>query len=131
MSGETDLSSILAAFTISRRGHHVTMVSVPEPVPLGDGILAVISEAEGTTVVATVAEAARRNWSVDFVAAWLTVDVHSSLDSVGLTAAMAHVLAERSIPCNVIAGFYHDHLLVPVSLADEAVATLESLATTR
>jgi len=53
--------------------------------------------------------------------------VHSTLDAVGLTAAMSRVLTEHNIPCNVLAGYYHDHLLVPLELADQAIAALESL----
>ena len=42
--------------------------------------------------------------------------------------AVAATLAERSIACNVLAGYFHDHLLVPRSRAEEAVAGLESLS---
>ncbi len=138
MSGETDLQKILATLTVSRRADPVTMLSLDRlsldpasadvPPTVGDGIEAVISEAEGITVVATVAEAERRGWSAEFVAAWLTIEVHSSLEAVGLTRAMAAVLGDAGIPCNVLAGFYHDHILVPLDQADEAIAQLESLA---
>jgi len=126
--GEMDLAKMLASIKIERRAELVTVVSLPEPVALGDGVHAVLTEVEGTTVIATLDEAERRGWPANFVAVWLTVQVHSSLEAVGLTAAMSRALTERQIPCNVLAGFYHDHLLVPVDRADEAVATLESLA---
>jgi hypothetical protein len=125
--GETDLVKILATLTVLRRDEPVTMVTVPDAVRVGDGIYMVLAEDEGTTVVATVAEAQRRGWPTDFRAAWLTIEVHSSLDAVGLTAAMSRVLTEHNIPCNVLAGYYHDHLLVPLELADQAIAALESL----
>lgn len=132
MPGETDLKNILATLKVSRRSEPVTMVSLaPEEsdeIPsLGDGIEAVIAEAEGVTVVATIAEAERRGWPFDFEGAWLTIEVHSSLEAVGLTRAMAGVLGDAGIPCNVLAGFYHDHLLVPVDRADDAITQLESL----
>jgi hypothetical protein len=41
-------------------------------------------------------------------------------------AAMTELAAE-AIPCNVIAGFHHDHLLVPRARADDAVRVLEAL----
>ena len=49
-----------------------------------------------------------------------------ALEAVGLTAHVSRVLAERDIPCNVLAGYHHDHLLVPVGRADEAIALLSS-----
>ncbi|MFN7150200.1 MAG: ACT domain-containing protein [Microthrixaceae bacterium] len=128
MTGETDLATMLATLRIERREPAVTVVHLPSPVELGDGVLALVSEAEGTTAVVSIAEAERRGWPVEFRAAWLTVSVHSSLEAVGLTAALATALAERGIACNVLAGYFHDHLLVPLDRADAAVECLESLA---
>lgn len=53
----------------------------------------------------------------------ITLDVHSSLEAVGLTAA----LADRGISCNVIAGVYRDHLFVPDDRAEEAVEAFHTL----
>ncbi|ETI26164.1 hypothetical protein G647_02941 [Cladophialophora carrionii CBS 160.54] len=55
----------------------------------------------------------------------LTCDVHSSLSAVGFMAVLATRLAERGISVNPVAGFYHDHLFVPVERAEEAVEVLE------
>ena len=126
-TGETDLAKMLATLTVLGRDEPVTMVTVTDTVQVGDGIYVVLVEDEGTTVVATVAEAEHRGWPTDFRAAWLTIEVHSSLDAVGLTAAMSRVLTEHNIPCNVLAGYHHDHLLVPLDLADRAITALESL----
>ena len=128
MAGETDLSTMLSSLRVERRGAPVTVVHLASPVHLVDGVLAVISEAEGTTAVVSVAEAERRGWPVGFTAHWLTVSVHSSLEAVGLTAVLAKVLAERGIACNVLAGYFHDHLLVPVDRVDEAIECLNGLA---
>ena len=115
---------MLASLAIERRDETFTFVPVAGAVALGAGVAALISEAEGTTAVVTVAEAERRGWPVGFRAAWLTVSVHSALEAVGLTAALAAALAARGIPCNVLAGYHHDHLLVPHDRADEAIAAL-------
>ena len=53
--------------------------------------------------------------------------MHSALDAVGLTAAVAGALAEAGISCNVLAGAHHDHLLVPVDRADDALVALAQL----
>ena len=127
MAGEMDLGTMLSSISIRRRPGRYTLVTVSDPVSPGDGVAAVIVEDEGTTVVAACDEAERRGWPVGFVAAWLTVEVHSALEAVGLTAAMSAVLADRGIPCNVLAGYFHDHLLVPEARADDAIAALESL----
>lgn len=128
MTGETNLAKMLASLRIQRREEPVTLVTMATPVDFGPGIEATIEEREGTTVVVSLREAERRGWPIEFKAAWLTVDVHSSLDAVGLTAALSSVLADRGVACNVLAGYYHDHLLVPLDQADEAVEALEALA---
>ncbi len=54
----------------------------------------------------------------------VTLTVHSALDGVGLTAAVAEALANAGIPCNVIAGYHHDHIYVPSKDAERAVDIL-------
>ena len=58
----------------------------------------------------------------------ITCEVHSSLDAVGMTAAMTTALTDKGISANVVAGFYHDHIFVPCQRADEAVMVLSSLS---
>ena len=57
----------------------------------------------------------------------ISLGVHSSLDAVGLTAAISRALAERRISCNVVAAYYHDHIFVPRGRAGEALGLLEAL----
>lgn len=128
MSGETDLGRLLATLRVERLADPVTVVTLQEPVPLGEGVLALLTEAEGTTAVVTIDAAERRGWSVGFRGAWLTLAVHSSLEAVGLTAAVSTAPAEKGIACNVLAGFHHDHALVPLDRADDAVDAIEELA---
>lgn len=128
MRGETDLGKMLKSLTVSRRPGTYVFVGADEQVQLGQGIEALLVEDEGTTVVVTSTSAAANGWTYEFEAAWLTLDVHSDLEAVGLTAAFSAALAEQGIACNVLAGLFHDHLLVPLSDADRAIACLESLA---
>ena len=58
----------------------------------------------------------------------ITLKVWSSLEGVGLTAGVAVALADAGIPCNLVAAFHHDHVFVPVALADAAVEILQDLA---
>lgn len=57
----------------------------------------------------------------------LTIDVHTSLELVGLTAVLATKLAKHGISANVVAAFYHDHIFVQYKLRQEAIQLLEEL----
>ncbi len=96
-------------------------------VPPEAEVAATIAEDEGLTTVLSVADAERLGARPEFVAAWLTLEVRSALDAVGLTAAVAAALAAENIPCNVLAGYHHDHLLVPIDKADLSIAVLKAL----
>jgi hypothetical protein len=50
--------------------------------------------------------------------------VHSSLEAVGLTAAVSKKLADKGISANVIAAYYHDHIFVQSAKAEEALYAL-------
>jgi hypothetical protein len=124
VTGETDLEAMLPRLSVSRRPGTFVVATVDGPVALGDGIHALLIEDEGTTVVATVDVADRHRWPYESEWAWLTLDVHSALEAVGLTAVVSGRLAERGIACNILAGRHHDHLLVPAAAADDAIGHL-------
>lgn len=128
MAGETDLDVLLAGLTASRRPGEFTMVTLPSSsAELSSGVEALIREPEGISAVARIDVARKKGWEPGPLMAWLTLDVHSSLEAVGLTAAVAEAFAELGIACNVVAGFYHDHLLVPVGRAGEAIDAITAL----
>ncbi len=54
--------------------------------------------------------------------------VHSDLEGVGLTAAVASALADAGIACNMVAAYHHDHAFVPAARGEEALAILERLS---
>jgi uncharacterized protein len=91
-------------------------------------VQASIVEGEGTTSVISVLDAARLGITPGFVMAWLTLEVNSALDGVGLTAAVATELAKSGLSCNVLAAFHHDHLLVSFDERGRAIEVLQSLA---
>jgi uncharacterized protein len=66
--------------------------------------------------------------SYSYIAAWITLTVHSSLEAVGLTAAFAKALSNANISCNVVAAFYHDHIFVAKADSDKAMQVLYSLS---
>jgi len=81
-------------------------------------------EKEGRTVVLAKEDAENFGLPFEFVAAWITLNIHSALEAVGLTAAFATALGENNISCNVIAGFYHDHIFVDVKDKEKAMTVL-------
>lgn len=89
--------------------------------------IAMMCEAEAVTIVIDEAQALAAQLPVLFRAAWITLNVHSDLQAVGLTAAFASALGDAGISCNVIAGAYHDHIFVPLELADAAMQALQAL----
>jgi predicted N-acetyltransferase YhbS len=128
MTGEKDIRTLLASIhPVLREGEYV-YVLWPHGRPLAAGIEAAVREAEGLTVVLPRAEADRLELPYDFVAAWITLQVHSSLEAIGLTAAVGAALTDAKISCNVLAGFHHDHLLVPVADAERAIEVLHELS---
>ncbi|MGK2932218.1 MAG: ACT domain-containing protein [Solirubrobacterales bacterium] len=87
-----------------------------------------VREPEGTTVVIDQSDADNFGLEYDYVAAWITLRVDSTLEEVGLTASFSRCLADAGISCNVLAGLHHDHLLVPAEKAGDALAALEDLS---
>ncbi len=106
----------------------VFVFATSRAVPAGAEPVVVVQEIEGTTMVLERTEADALGLAYDFVAAMITLRVHSALDAVGLTAAVSTELAAAGISCNVVAGYFHDHLFVPEAHADRAMALLRALA---
>ncbi len=92
------------------------------------GVRATVLEPEGLSAVICQEAADRLGLEYDFVAAWITLRIESSLSAIGLTAAVSNCLTAAGISCNMIAGLHHDHLLVPVESAAEAIDALEALS---
>ncbi len=57
----------------------------------------------------------------------ISLEIHSSLDAVGLTGVVASRLADLGISVNIIAALHHDHLFVPWDRREEALECLRSL----
>ena len=90
--------------------------------------LAGFVEGEGLSLILPVSAAKAHGLPVDLPMARITLSVHSALDGVGLTAAVASALADADIPCNMVAAYHHDHAFVPVEMAEKAMAVLVQLA---
>lgn len=89
--------------------------------------IATFLEKEGMTVIVEQNEADSNKLSYDAVFNKITLEIHSSLEAVGLTAAFSKALTTYGISANVVAGYYHDHIFVPKEKADLAIEALTEL----
>lgn len=119
---------LLAAISPRQRpGEYVFVVDTAMSVQ-DQAVLASVVEPEGRSIVVTRQDADHAGLSYDFVAGWITLEVRSALDAAGLSAAVAGALGEAGISCNIVAGYHHDHMLVPHERVDEAIEALEQLS---
>lgn len=89
--------------------------------------LCVFQEREGVTVVLPKRLADDNVLFYSVVCAWITLTVHSSLEAVGLTAAVSKALTQANISCNVVAAYHHDHIFVSIKDANRAMDVLVAL----
>ena len=85
-------------------------------------------EAEGLSLILPASEADKANLTYKSTFRQITLTVHSSLEAVGLTAAVSAKLADHGISANVVAAYYHDHIYVPTEKAGAAMTALNELA---
>lgn len=130
MPGETDLGKLLASLdpVLDAREFGYAIVPHGTVLPAGFQPLGLFHEDEGLTVIAPAADLAVAGVEALTGLARLTMTVQSSLEAVGMTAAMATALTRAGISANVVAAYHHDHIFVPWERRDEAVAVLRGLA---
>jgi hypothetical protein len=131
VSGEHDLDILISSMEPIRRDGRFVLVSVSSVRAMSLPSLATVHEHEAVTAVLRQEDADSRHLRYDVVCGWITLHVHSAIDAVGLTAAFSTALADAGIGSNVLAGYYHDHLLVPIDDVDRALQVLHELADTR
>jgi hypothetical protein len=126
-AGERDLKRLLQGLEPRLEKGEWVFVTV-DVVPDKITPLATFRETEGLSVLVRRDEADAAGLPYDFIGAWISLTVHSALDGVGLTAAVAAQLATAGISCNVVAARHHDHLFVPHEQAERALGLIEQLS---
>ena len=134
MAGEKDLGKLMASLSLRLREGDFVFCTIAGA-GYGDFAecfpLASLSEDEGLTLVLTRENADKAGLRYESIYKCITLGAHSSLDAVGLTAAVSGKLAERGIGANVMAAYFHDHIFVPAEKADAALSALDEFSRCR
>ncbi|WP_372882215.1 ACT domain-containing protein [Psychromonas sp.] len=130
MSGEKDLAKLIASmmpvlaeneYVFATLEHH-DYQQLEQLSPIGT-----FHEQEGLTVIVRKEKADELHIVYSGVFKCITLNVHSSLDAVGLTAAVSGKLTQANISANVVAAYYHDHVFIASKDAEKALAELNDL----
>lgn len=126
--GETDLQRLLAGLApeLAERPRAIRSQPAGEAFP-ADAIM-LFREQEGTTIIVAVDDVPVADTQDRALWAQITLRIHSSLEAVGMLAAIASALAARDIPCNAVSAYYHDHLFVPWVRREDAIDALRELS---
>lgn len=120
-----DGSAMIAGMTPKLVEGRFAFVTFDGDVPpeLAQAAVSIFREVEGVSLIVP-SELAPNEPAMRMI----TLNVFSSLDGVGLTAAASVALAEADIACNMVAAFHHDHIFVPEDCADRALIVLKGRA---
>jgi len=129
MSGEKSIEKLLRGMSPELNDGEYVFCTISNASLIKDEVvLGSFYEKEGVTVILEKARADALGLQYEYIAAWITLTIHSALDAVGLTAAFATALSGAGISCNVIAAYYHDHIFVAKNDAEKAMKVLSTLA---
>lgn len=129
MAGETNLSDLIKGMTpILNDGEYVFSTIRDINKINRNETICEFKEKEGTTVIIEKGRAEELNLNYEYIASWITLMIHSSLEAVGLTAMFSAELAKHNISCNVVAGYFHDHIFVHKRDAEKAIKVLTDLS---
>lgn len=130
MSGEIELNTLLSNMSpkLSTAEYVFASIDAEESARLEfKNVRGTFAEEEGLTVIIDKSYAASLQLSNSQTYRCITLQVHSSLQAVGLTAAVSKQLARHNISANVVAAYYHDHIFVPTKDASMALDLLKEL----
>jgi uncharacterized protein len=125
MSGRSNYSSLIRSMKpVMNEGEYVYCTLSEDSTMDIRKTICTFHEKEGLTIILPRAVADDMKLNYSFVACWITLTVHSSLEAVGITAAVSKALAEANISCNAVAAYFHDHIFVAKKDAERAMRIL-------
>jgi hypothetical protein len=129
MAGEKDLQTLLKSMKPELNSGEYVFCEIKNAKNINlEEIVMMFQENEGVTLILKREIADKLKLDYSFIASWITLTVHSSLEAVGLTAAFSKALADDGISCNVVAAFYHDHIFVDQKDAEKAMLILNTFS---
>ena len=126
MTGETNLEILLKTMKPFLNEGDYVFCTTTVKINIED-VLMLFKENEGTSLILKKETADILGLPYSFIAAWITLTVHSSLAASGFTAAFSTALSKENISCNVVAAFYHDHIFVDKKDAEKVMKVLEKM----
>lgn len=128
MFGHIDLSEVLKSLQVSCDNVEYGFASLKNKITFIDAeVLGTFKENEGLTIIASKDYFIRNKIKYQGSYAKLTIDVHTSLELIGLTPVLAGKLADNKISANVIAAYFHDHIFVQYESRQKAIDALYAL----
>lgn len=129
MSGELNLTQLVQGMAPKLNTGEYVFVTVKDSSSVNRSeIICEFKEKEGITLVLARSKADALKLTYQFTASWITLQIHSSLEAVGLTALFSTELAKHNISCNVVSGYYHDHIFVDKKESKKAIEVLIDLS---
>ena len=129
IDGESDLNKLIKGLSPKLNDGEYVFTSIKNIELLNTSeVICTLKEKEGLTLILERSRADQLGLKYNFIASWITLEVHSSLNAVGLTSLVTTELANNEISCNVIAGYYHDHIFVSTKDSPKTLEILNYLS---
>lgn len=129
MNGESNLQTLLKSMKPALQTGEYVFITIDDITTIDTRrAVSIFKEQEAYTVIVEKNMADEWEKPYQYVAAWITLTVHSSLEAVGFTAAFSKALADAGISCNVVAAYFHDHIFVDTKDAEKAMEVLQQMA---
>ena len=107
---------MISAMTPSLKPGVFVFITIADPAlikALSPAAISTFKEEEGMSLLVPIETAEESGIEIDHPMRCITLNVYSSLEGVGLTAAVSTALGDAGIPCNMVAASHHDHVFVP------------------